>query len=565
MGSGEFRAARDCLFEHGTDLQAARQAFHWPEAPRFNWALDWFDAELAQGPLRDGPAVRILGETREESTFAELSARSNQVANGLRRRGIRRGDRILLMAGNVTPLWETMLAAMKLGAVVIPTTLLLTGADLAERIARARVRCVIVPASETPKLPTLGPEIDAICIGVPPSGWTSFDLLREASAEFTPDGETQADEPLLLYFTSGTTSRPKMVLHSHRSFPVGHLATMYWLGTRPGDRHMSVGAPGWAGHTFQAFFGPWNAGATVVVLNRPRFDAGFILSALVEHRVTSFSAPPTVWRMLMQEDLAAWPVVLRGATSGGEPLNPETVEQVRRAWGVTIREGWGQTEVTTQIGTSPGEQVEPGAIGRALPGCSVAVLDEEGREVGEGEEGEFALPMTPRPVGLMLGYLQDDGSLQTVEGDYYRTGDAMRRNPDGTLTFIGRVDDVFKSANYRISPFELESVLIEHPAVAEAAVVPSPDPVRSVVPKAFVALAAGHEPSRETARSIFRHSRERLAPYKRVRRISFGDLPKTVSGKIRRAELRRMEARHDTQSGSPPEFREEEFFGQVGP
>jgi acetyl-CoA synthetase len=358
----------------------------------------------------------------------------------------------------------------------------------------------------------------------------------------------------VLYFTSGTTSKPKMVLHSHRSYPVGHLATMYWVGARPGDIHLSIGAPGWAGHTFLAFFAPWNAGATIMMLNQPRFDTRALLDTLVERKVTSFFTPPTVWRMLLQEDLRAWPVVLREVVAAGEPLNPEVIDQVRRAWGLTVRDGWGQTELTVQIGNTPSQDITVGAIGRTLPGCTATVLDDEGK-------GELALPMTPRPPGLMLGYLQEDGSLQPVEGNYYRSGDAVRRSPEGVFTYIGRVDDVFKSSDYRISPFELESVLIEHEAVVEAAVVPSPDHLRLAVPKAFNALAAGHQADRDTALSIFHHIRARLAPYKCVRRIAFAELPKTISGKIRRVELRRAEAARRDVAALPDEYREEDFQG----
>ena len=556
MESQAYKSAQKFLLDHLSDPATAAEQFVWPHLDRFNWALDWFDAELASGPTRDLPALRILGDAAEDVSFAEMAARSNQIANGLRARGIRRGDRILLMLGNVAPLWEIMLASMKLGAVVISSTLLLTSEDLVERVARARIETLIVPATETAKFASVNSAIRRICTGDPPPGWTSFDDLRDASATFVPDGATHADDPMLLYFTSGTTSRPKMVLHSHRSYPVGHLATMYWIGAKPGDVHLAIGAPGWAGHTFMAFFGPWNAGATIMVVNQPRFDPRALLDTLVEQKVTSFFAPPTVWRMLLQEDLPAWPVVLCEAVAAGEPLNAEVVEQVRRAWGLTVRDGWGQSELTVQIANSPSQEITVGAIGRTLPGCMVTVLDDNDQEV---EEGELAVPMTPRPPGLMLGYLQEDGSLRAIEGDYYRTGDAVCRSPDGVFTYIGRVDDVFKSSDYRISPFELESVLIEHEAVVEAAVVPSPDRLRLAVPKAFIALAAGQAPDRETALSIFRHIRSRLAPYKRVRRIAFTHLPKTVSGKIRRVELRRAEAARVNGTTAQDDFGEDDF------
>ena len=314
---------------------------------------------------------------------------------------------------------------------------------------------------------------------------------------------------------------------------------MYWMGAKPGDIHMTIGAPGWAGHTFMAFFGPWNAGATVMLLNQPRFDAQAILDTLVTQQVSSFSRRPRCGECCCNTLCGNGGCALREAVSAGEPLNSEVIEQVQRAWGVLVRDGWGQTEATVQIANAPGQPVRIGSLGRELPGCKVAVLDENDQEASEGE---LALPLKPRPPGLMLGYLQEDGSLLPLQGAYYRTGDAVRRDTDGTFTYIGRVDDVFKSSDYRISPFELESVLIEHPAVVEAAVVPSPDPVRLVVPKAFIALSSEYPPNSDTALSIFQHIRVRLAPYKRIRRLAFTELPKNVAGKIRRVELRQSEA-----------------------
>ena len=361
---------------------------------------------------------------------------------------------------------------------------------------------------------------------------------------------------MLLYFTSGTTAKPKLVLHSHQSYPVGHLSTMYWIGLQPGDVHLNISSPGWAKHAWSSFFAPWIAGATIVILNQPRFDARHLLAVLDRARVTTFCAPPTVWRMLIQEDLTANRVHLREALAAGEPLNPEVIGQVQRAWGLTIRDGYGQTETTLQIASTPGQVAQAGSMGWPLPGYDIALLDPDG---AEAEEGEIAISLQPRPLGIMDGYQAEDGTLRGVEGRWYRTGDTASRNADGSLTYIGRSDDVFKSSGYRISPFELESVLIEHPAVAEAAIVPSPDPTRTALPKAFVLLAPGFEPDGATAASIFAHLRARLAPYKRVRRLEFAELPKTISGKIRRVELRRLEAaRRSAGEQGAAEFLEDE-------
>ncbi len=532
-----FRAARDLLLLHRRDLAAAREAFRWPALDRFNWALDHFDPMAADN---DAPALHFIGPGPLDASisFAALAARSNQVANHLRALGVRRGDRILLLLGNVQPLWEAMLAAMKLGAVVIPATTMLTEDDLRDRFARGRVQHVIAAGELAPKFAAIEGGYTRIAVGGA-EGWHHFEDAYAADAAFTPDGETLATDPLLLYFTSGTTSKPKLVLHSHQSYPVGHLSTMFWIGLRPGDVHLNISSPGWAKHAWSSFFAPWNAGATILILNQPRFDAKHLLAVLDQARVTTFCAPPTVWRMLVQEDLSAHPVHLTEAVAAGEPLNPEVIGRVQAAWGLVIRDGYGQTETTLQIANTPGQVVMPGSMGRPLPGYDVLLVDPDGIEA---EEGEMALSLNPAPLGLMQGYLQEDGTLRPIEGALYRTGDVALRNADGSLTYVGRSDDVFKSSGYRISPFELESVLIEHEAVAEAAVVPSPDPTRTALPKAFVFLAEDFAPDATTARSIFEHLRARLAPYKRIKRIEFAELPKTISGKIRRVELRRLEA-----------------------
>jgi acetyl-CoA synthetase len=531
-----FYAARDLLLAHRTDAAAARTAFRWPVLDRFNFALDHFDA-MAAG--NDQAALRFIGpgDTDQAVSFAALAERSNRVANHLRGLGVARGDRVLLLLGNVPALWEAMLAAMKLGAVVVPATTMLTEDDLRDRFARGRIRHAIVADDHAPRFAALDGDYTRIAVGGAP-GWHRFEDGYDAPAAFHPDGETRATDPLLLYFTSGTTAKPKLVLHSHQSYPVGHLSTMYWIGLQPGDVHLNISSPGWAKHAWSSVFAPWLAGATIVILNQPRFDARGLLDVLDRARVTTFCAPPTVWRMLIQEDLTTARVHLREALAAGEPLNPEVIERVAAAWGVTIRDGYGQTETTLQIANTPGCVATAGSMGWPLPGYTVALLDPDGVEA---MEGEIALSLHPRPLGLMDGYEQADGTLTGVDGDWYRTGDTALRNADDSLTYVGRADDVFKSSGYRISPFELESVLIEHPAVAEAAIVPSPDATRGTLPKAFVVLAEGFAPDAATAASVFAHLRARLAPYKRVRRLEFAELPKTISGKIRRVELRRLE------------------------
>ncbi|HEY7189534.1 MAG TPA: AMP-binding protein [Vicinamibacterales bacterium] len=533
-----FVAARDLLLRHRLDRDAALREFRWPALDYFNWAFDYFDA-IAAG--NDTPALHIVDENGTETvrSFAALSRRSNQVAHFLRDRGVRRGDCLLLMIGNEVALWETLLAAMKLGAVVSPASSLLTPADLQDRVDRGHVRHVIAASGMAAKFDAVAGTLSRIAVGDDVRGWTPFDLSESSSASFVPDGETRATDPLLLYFTSGTTAMPKMVLHTHQSYPVGHLSTLFFTGLQPGDRHWNISSPGWAKHAWSSFFTPWNAEATVFMYNYERFHAGQVLRALVTHRVTTICAPPTVWRMLIQEPLTEYRVSIREAMSAGEPLNPEVIEQVQRAWGVTIRDGYGQTETTALVGNPPGQALKPGSMGRPLVGCPIVLLDQDDNP---GDEGEVCIQLSDRPVNLTAGYYGDDErTAGAMRGGYYRTGDVATRDAEGYLTFVGRADDVFKAADYRISPFELESVLIEHPAIVEAAVIPSPDPLRHTVPKAVVTVAAGYEPSRELAQEIFAFARRTLAAYKRIRRIEFAPLPKTVSGKIRRVELRAIE------------------------
>ncbi|HEX5454598.1 MAG TPA: AMP-binding protein [Stellaceae bacterium] len=556
MSEDAFLAARDLLFAHRADYETACREFRWPTLDRFNWALDFFDP-MARDNDRPGLWIVNEGGSEHKLTFAALAEHSNRVANHLRALGVRRGDRVLLMLGNVVPLWETMLAAMKLGAVVIPATTLLTRDDLIDRFERGRARHVITGAENAAKFAELPGDYTRIAVGDAAPGWQRYEDAYDAPAAFTPDGRTRAEDPLLLYFTSGTTARPKLVLHSHQSYPVGHLSTMYWLGVRPGDVHLNISSPGWAKHAWSCFFAPWNAGATVFMLNQPRFNARSLLDAIARRGVTIFCAPPTVWRMLIQEDLKSCKVALREAVSAGEPCNPEIIEQVRAAWGVTIRDGYGQTETTLQVGNFPGQAIKPGAMGRPAPGYRVRLVDGDGQDQAEAE---LCLALDPPPTGLMQGYQGDDGALVPLSGAVYRTGDVAMRDEGGHFTYVGRADDVFKASDYRISPFELESALIEHPAVAEAAVVPSPDPLRLAVPKAFLVLAQGHAADRETALAVFRHVRAHLAPFKRVRRLEFADLPKTISGKIRRVELRAGERdRRAAGTRAAAEFWEEDF------
>ena len=554
-----FLKARDFLLAHRTDYTTAYRDFQWPQLTEFNWALDHFDV-MARG--NDKPALWIVEEdgTEHKISFAQMSTRSNQVANWLKAQGVKRGDRILMMLGNEVPLWETMLACIKLGAVLIPATTLLTPEDLRDRLDRGQVKHVIIGAPHVDKFADLAGDYTRICVGAEPAGWKPFTESHQADTAYTPDAVTKVSDPLLLYFTSGTTSKPKLVLHTHQSYPVGHLSTMYWIGLQPGDIHLNISSPGWAKHAWSCFFAPWNAGACIFLYNYSRFSAKSMLNVLEKYQVTTMCAPPTVWRMMIQEDLAAYKskLKIRELIGAGEPLNPEIIDQIQSAWNITIRDGFGQTETTAEIGNTPGQPLKPGSMGRPLPGYQVVLVDSEGNEAAEGE---ISLRLNPRPLGLMVGYSGDaEKTAEVMRDGVYHTGDVATKDEDGYITYVGRADDVFKASDYRISPFELESVLIEHPAVAEAAVVPSPDPVRLAVPKAYVILRNGEKPSKELAKDIFSFLRANLAPYKRIRRLEFADLPKTISGKIRRVELRANEAkRRNANEKGEWEFFEEDF------
>ncbi|WP_030013445.1 AMP-binding protein [Curtobacterium sp. S6] len=547
----QFRQARDRLVELREDYPAARAEFEWPRFEHFNFAIDWFDAVAATPERAEQNALVIVEQdgSSQRLTYREMSDRSSQVARWFTEIGVRRGDHMILMLDNQVELWESMLAGIKMGVVLLPTTTMLGPKDLEERVSRGSASWVLTNSGNVAKFAEVPGDFSVIETGgltphaVPGRFHAAYTDSADAPQEFTPEAPTPADETLLLYFTSGTTSRAKLVEHTHVSYPVGHLSTMYWIGLEPGDVHLNVASPGWAKHAWSNIFTPWIAEATVFIYNYSRFDAAALMQIMDAEAVTSFCAPPTVWRMFIQADLSTLKTPPRKVVAAGEPLNPKVINRVREAWGLDIRDGFGQTETSVQIANTPGQELVVGTVGRPLPGFDIDLVDPVSGEVVQGAgEGEVCIVTTPRPVGLMTGYKGDPAKNDEVFRDgVYHTGDIMSRDANGNFTYVGRADDVFKASDYKLSPFELESVVIEHPAVAEAAVVPSPDPLRLAVPKAFVSLNAGHEPTAELAESILAHCRTNLAPYARIRRLEFFDLPKTVSGKIRRVELRAHE------------------------
>ncbi len=546
----KFLAARQFLLNTRTDYERAYREFEWPDLSDFNWARDWFDV-YAQGNSKTALCLRREDKDEVKFSYQELAERSDRLAHFLQRQGVEPGDRIVVCLPNDVAIWELMLAAIKIGAVIVPTTTLATESEIRDRLTRSAARMVVTDHSAISRIPA-DANVKRILVGVQSTGWLPYETALDQDRKYriVP---TQASDPLLLYFTSGTTAKAKLVLHTHQSYPVGHLSTMYWIGIQESDVHQNISSPGWAKHAWSCVFAPWNAGATTFVYDAPRFRAANAIRVLEEAGVTTLCAPPTVWRMIILDNLGERPRALRELASAGEPLNPEGIEQVQKAWGLVIRDGYGQTETTAMIGNSPGQEVKIGSMGRPLPGYQIAIVDSQDKECSEGE---VAVNLAARPTGLMTGYLDDPDRTQTVmQNSLYHTGDVAAVDEGGYFFFVGRGDDVFKCSDYRISPFELESVLMEHPLVAEVAIVPSPDPVRTNVPKAFVSIVADARPSEEIAREVLLFAKEKLGAYKRVRKLEFHELPKTISGKIRRGELRRMEAqRVKDQLRGPLEF-----------
>jgi acetyl-CoA synthetase len=542
----EFIAARDFLLS-AKSYEDAKAGFAWPRPNNFNWALDYFD-NLTE---RSNPALEYVDDKGVERkvSFLAMKESSNRIANLLRSVGLHKGERVLVMLPNRVELLETMLGAMKLGSVIIPASTLLTSDDIKDRLVRGRVRCVIADAQLVPAtdnaLSSFENEIVKINLGQEMKGWLPFSEVETQPSTFKSTEQFSLEDELLIYFTSGTTARPKLVLHTYGSYPIGHLSTMYWIGVKAGDVHYNISAPGWAKYAWSSVFGVWNAEATSFIYNYSgKFNPKEVLRIIEDHKIRTLCAPPTVWRFLLLENLKQHHFALRELVSAGEPLNAEIVQKVRETTGLTIREGFGQTETTLQIGTFPGMKVRPGSMGIEAPGYEISILNDEHVPVTTKTEGLVAIQVKPkRPLGLMHSYIDPpEKNLEAFVGDWYLTGDIAYKDDAGYFWFIGRQDDVFKSSDYRISAFELESELMANPSVTEVAIVASPDKLRGFVPKAIITLRPEAVASRELALEIFRFTRNRMAPYKRPRIIQFSqELPKTISGKIKRMDLRKIE------------------------
>jgi acetyl-CoA synthetase len=558
-----FRAARDRLLELREDPATARDTFRPPRERYFNWALEWFDVVAAEEErtaleLLDGPGPADVG-TR--LGFAELSARSDTLAVELTALGMARGDRVLLMLGSRAELWESLLACLKIGAVVVPTYQDLTRAEAVDRLERggiAHVLCSAAAARLLDGLPVPGLRIVADGPGPAPRGWLPYPDTRSRPRPFLPQGPTPAADPAFCYFTSGTTALPKLVCHTHASYPVGHLSSLYWQGLRQGDRHLNLSAPGWAKHSWSSFFVPWTAQATVVAPSDRGLPPDLLAAAVADLELDSLCAPPSAWRAMLPHLRPASAVRLREATAAGELLTPEVVTAVDEAWGVRVRDGYGQTEATALIGRVPGGPAPLSPLGHPLPGYRIVLRDPSTGALGDA--GEICLDLADRPVGLMAGYAGtlpygeadrlpygDAGTLpygEAAADGYYRTGDSAERCADGSIRLLGRMDEIFKSFGHRVSPAEIEAVLRQHPEVADAVVLPCPDPLGGLVPFAVVvprrpAATPGQE--RRLVPCLLEWAAERLPELlvpKGVELVS--GLPRTRSGKVRRHELARL-------------------------
>lgn len=531
------------------DYERTCREFRLDVPERFNFARDVIGRWARE---RDKLAMLWVGPDGSERryTFQHFAERSDRVAAMLRQHGVRRGDRVMVQLPRVAEWWEVLLGVMKVGAVSVPGTTLLTAKDIHYRSMAADGGAYVTDATgaarvdevkgDTASLKTL------IVVGEGRDGWIPYASALERASAGDATEDTRSDDPCLVYFTSGTVGYPKMVLHTQASYPIGHIITgRFWLDLRPNDLHWNLSETGWAKAAWSNFFGPWNQGAALFIQDaRGKFNARETLDLLQKYPITTFCAPPTAYRMLVQEELGRWKTRLRHCVGAGEPLNPEVISSWESGLGLTIRDGYGQTETVLVCGNFPPLKVKPGSMGKPSPTFTLSVIGDDGQELPAGKEGDIAVRTKPeRPVGLFKEYWRNpEGTKNAMRGDWYVTGDRAVKDDDGYFWFVGRADDVILSAAYRIGPFEVESALVEHPACQEAAVVGSPDPVRGEIVKAFVILAPGHQPSDALAVELQEHVKKVTAPYKYPREIEFvTELPKTISGKIRRVELRERE------------------------
>ena len=515
---------------------------------RFNFVTDTFEKWSS-----DRLCMRWIDDTGADRAISwnEMSENANRVVNVLRAHGVKKGDRVFIQVGRLPEWWETMLACLKMGAIAMPGTVMLTPKDIGYRMELSEPVAVVTEASMAPRFDAARDRSSSVraylAIGGRPTGWLDFRAERGAAAAAARPEPTLATDPAILYFTSGTTGFAKMVLHTQASYGIGHVTTArYWLDLAPEDLHWNISDTGWAKAAWSSFFSPFIAGAAQLVHNPTGgFSGRRVLDILARHPITSMCGAPTIFRALVLEDLRQWSFPsLQSCVAAGEPLNPEVIATWKAATGLEIRDGYGQTETCCLVGNYKGLEVRPGSMGKPSPGYDIAIIGDDAEPVPAGKEGDIGVRITPtRPVGLFREYWKNDqANRASVRGDYYITGDRGVMDEDGYIWFVGRADDVILSAGYRIGPFEVESALLEHAAVAESAVVSSPDDIRGEIVKAFVILKPGFAPSETLAAELQEHCKKITAAYKYPRKIDFVTaLPKTVSGKIRRVELRNKE------------------------
>ncbi|MGQ9557068.1 MAG: AMP-binding protein [Desulfurispora sp.] len=515
----------------------------------FNFARDVLD-KWAENP--DKLAMWWVDDEGNEvkKTFAALCQDSRRVCNMLAAQGVKKGDVVIVILPRYVEWWVINIACLRMGAVISPGTTQLTAKDIKYRFEASEAVCIITDNSIAPRVDEVVGECPTvktkIIVQGTREGWLSYDELFAAASDQFETANTRSDDNAILYFTSGTTGYPKMTVHTHASYPIGHKITgTFWLDLREDDLHWNLSDTGWAKAAWSSFFGPWNMGAAIFVHHTARFDTKKTLELLSKYPITTMCGAPTNYRMLVLEDLKAYQYpTLRHCVAAGEPLNPEVIEVWKEATGIIIRDGYGQTETVLLAGSYPCIEPRFGSMGKPAPGFEIHVIDDEGNILPPNQEGDIAIRVKPnRPVGLFKEYWKNpEKTASAYRGDWYITGDRAYRDEDGYLWFVGRADDVILAAGYRIGPFEVESALLEHPAVAESAVVSSPDELRGEVVKAFVVLAPGYQPSDELVKELQEHVKKVTAPYKYPRKVEFVDsLPKTVSGKIRRVELREKE------------------------
>ena len=533
-----------------TDYAEARRTFRLEVPERFNYARDVVDAWAARDPEKLAlVAVSPDGSGVRRFSFADVSRASNRAANFFAAQGIRKGDRIFVMLPRIPEWYAVMLGALKIGAVPMPGTPLLTGRDIEYRVNRAEASVAVMDEDGAVKVDAVRDRCPSlrlrVIVGGTADGWLSLESALENASDRAPDIEpTRSDDPMLIYFTSGTVAYPKMVLHTHASYGIGHDVTArFWLDLKPTDLHWTVSDTGWAKAAWGKLFGQWRVGSAIFLWDmRGKPDFEQMLRLVSEQGVTTFCAPPTAFRSLILLDLKKFDWSrLRHCVSAGEPLNPEVIKVWKEATGLTVYDGYGQTETVNVVANYRAVPVRPGSMGKPTPGFDVRVVDDNGQPCEYGGEGHIAIRTRPdRPIGLFREYWRDsEATANAFRGDWYYTGDRAVMDEDGYFWFVGRSDDVINSSSYRIGPFEVESALVEHAAVAEAAVVGKPDPQRGEIVKAFVILAPGHTGSDALVRELQEHVKRVTAPYKYPREIEFvAELPKTVSGKIRRVELR---------------------------